>query len=95
MLGSFFVHQILLSSFGKKDQMCLKCCILKKQQHSFLKQYKNEGQKIIKAFLFFFLNILFLYFSITTLIMDTTCPILNDGTTAIQWIYVSISDDMK
>jgi len=20
--------------------------------------------------------------------MDTTCPILNDGTTAIQWIYV-------
>lgn len=23
--------------------------------------------------------------------MDTTCPILNDGTTAIQWIYVRFS----
>lgn len=51
---------------------------------------KSEEKKI-----FYFLHILLLFSffiynqTLTTIAMDTTCPILENGTYAVSWIYVS------
>lgn len=77
----FGLHQSFFAFYSKKDQMRPSFDRLKSRHSSLVIYSQRDSWSFSFIILFFFL----LYYYT----MDTVCPVLNDGTSAISWIFVS------